>query len=47
MLLILTCSMDLTTDLVMRHLDDVPVFRLNIDLWREYQWTTRIRVIRN
>lgn len=39
MLLILTCSMDLTTDLVMRHLHGVPVFRFNIDLWRDYQWS--------
>lgn len=39
MVLILTCSLDRTTDLVMRHLGSVPVFRFNIDLWRNYRWS--------
>lgn len=38
MVLILTCSMDLTTDVVIRELAGVPVFRFNIDLWRDYRW---------
>ena len=38
MVLILTCTMDLTTDLVIRELADLPVFRFNIDLWRDYHW---------
>jgi len=30
--------MDLTTDLVIKELPEVPVFRFNIDLWRDYGW---------
>lgn len=39
MVLILTCSFDKTTDLVMRELGAVPIFRFNIDLWGDYQWS--------
>lgn len=39
MLLILTCSMDRTTDLVMDQLGSLPIFRFNIDLWRDYRWS--------
>jgi hypothetical protein len=38
MILILTCSFDQTTDLMIRLLQDVPVFRFNIDLWNSYSW---------
>jgi hypothetical protein len=38
MLLVLTCSFDVTTDMVLDRLKDVPVFRFNIDLWNEHKW---------
>ncbi len=38
MLLIFTNSFDTTTDLLIERLPDVPVFRFNIDLWRDYVW---------
>ncbi len=38
MILILTCSFDQTTDLLMPFLERVPVFRFNIDLWKSYSW---------
>lgn len=38
MLLVLSHSEDLTTDLVLDHLPDLDVFRFNIDLWKEYEW---------
>ncbi len=38
MILILTCSFDQTTDLLLPLLGDVPIFRFNIDLWRSYSW---------
>lgn len=41
MLLVLTHSMDTTTDLVLDRLPDLPVFRFNIDLWREHEWDIR------
>lgn len=39
MVLILTCSFDRTTDLVMGELGSLPIFRFNIDLWRDYTWS--------
>lgn len=38
MLLILTNSHDATTSVVCRHLQEIPVFRFNLDLWRDYQF---------
>lgn len=38
MLLILTFSEDVTFDSLILHLRDVPFFRFNIDLWRDYSW---------
>jgi hypothetical protein len=38
MLLIFTNSIDTTTDLLLDRMPDVPVFRFNIDLWRDYTW---------
>lgn len=38
MLLVLTHSEDVTTDVVLDRLEDLDVFRFNIDLWRNYQW---------
>ena len=38
MLLVLTHSEDVTTDLVLDRLKDLEVFRFNIDLWRSYEW---------
>ena len=38
MILILTCSYDTTTDLLLSYFGSVPVFRFNIDLWRDYSW---------
>lgn len=37
--LVLTCSMDTTTDLILDRLGDLPVFRFNIDRWREHAWS--------
>lgn len=39
MVLILTCSYDLTTDMVMRELSNLTLFRFNIDLWCDYCWS--------
>jgi len=39
MILILTHSQDQTTDMVMAHLGSWPVFRFNMDLWRDYRWS--------
>ena len=39
MLLIFTNSIDTTTDLLLDRILDIPVFRFNIDLWREYSWS--------
>lgn len=36
MVLILSHSLDKTTDVIVEELSPVPVFRLNIDLWRDY-----------
>jgi len=38
MLLVLTHSQDFTTDCVLDRLDDIDVFRFNMDLWKDYQW---------
>lgn len=38
MLFIFTSSFDTTTDLLIDRLPDVPVFRFNMDLWRDYAW---------
>lgn len=38
MLLIITCTADSTTDMLMPFLDGVDVFRFNIDKWNEYIW---------
>ena len=38
MLLVLTHSRDFTTDDVLGQLPEIPIFRFNIDLWRDYQW---------
>lgn len=38
MLLIITCTEDVTTDMLMPFLDDISVFRFNIDKWNEYIW---------
>ncbi len=38
MLLVLTHSRDCTTDDVLGHLPDLPIFRFNIDLWRDFEW---------
>jgi len=38
MLLIFTNSIDTTTDLLLDRMPGLPVFRFNIDLWREYAW---------
>jgi hypothetical protein len=38
MLLILTSSFDISTDLILDRLSDIPVFRFNIDLWSDYRW---------
>ncbi len=38
MLLVLTHSEDVTTDVVLDRLTDVEVFRFNIDLWCDYEW---------
>lgn len=39
MILILTCSFDTTTDLLIPYWNGLPVFRFNIDLWRDYSWS--------
>ena len=38
MLLILSHSEDITTDIVLDRLRDLDCFRFNIDLWRDYEW---------
>lgn len=38
MLLVLTHSKDVTTDVVLEKLLDLEVFRFNIDLWKDYDW---------
>jgi hypothetical protein len=38
MLLVLSHSEDITTDIVLNHLKDLDVFRFNIDLWQDYEW---------
>lgn len=38
MILILTNSNDFTTNDVISKLQDIPLFRFNIDLWQHYQW---------
>lgn len=38
MLLVLTQSEDITTDVVLDRLADLEVFRFNIDLWKSYEW---------
>lgn len=38
MLLIPTCSEDITTDMLMPYLGGIDVFRFNIDKWNEYAW---------
>jgi hypothetical protein len=38
MLLILSHSEDITTDIVLDHLQDLDVFRFNMDLWKDYEW---------
>ena len=38
MLLIITCTEDTTTDMLMTFLNGINVFRFNIDKWREYTW---------
>lgn len=38
MILIFSNSLDTTTDLLIDRLVDIPVFRFNIDLWRQYGW---------
>ncbi|MBR5522607.1 MAG: hypothetical protein IKV82_03995 [Akkermansia sp.] len=39
MILILSNSVDVTTDLMLPHLQErADVFRFNMDLWRDYQW---------
>lgn len=43
MLLIWTHSLDGTTDLVIDRLKDIPTFRFNVDLWREYRWSVSPR----
>ncbi len=39
MILILTHSRDVTTDLLLDRFQGVEVFRANIDLWRDYRWS--------
>lgn len=38
MLLIFTNSIDTTTDLMLDQMPDIPAFRFNIDLWKQYSW---------
>ena len=38
MLLIPTCSEDVTVDMLMPYLDGIDVFRFNINKWNEYGW---------
>ena len=38
MLLIITCTEDVTSDMLIPFLDGVNVFRFNIDKWNEYIW---------
>lgn len=38
MLLVLSHSEDVTTDVVLNRLPDLEVFRFNIDLWQDYEW---------
>ncbi len=38
MLLVLSHSEDITTDIVLDRLKDLDVFRFNIDLWQDYEW---------
>jgi len=38
MLLVLSHSEDITTDIVLNRLNDLDVFRFNIDLWQDYEW---------
>lgn len=38
MLLVLSHSEDTTTDVVLDYLDDLEVFRFNLDLWKQYEW---------
>lgn len=39
MLLIPTCSEDVTTDMLMPYLGGIDVFRFNVDAWRDYEWS--------
>ena len=39
MILVLTHSRDVTTDLLLDRFEGVDVFRANIDLWRDYRWS--------
>ena len=38
MLLIITCTEDVTCDMLIPFLDGMNVFRFNIDKWNEYIW---------
>ena len=38
MLLIITCTEDVTTEMLVPFLDGIEVFRFNIDKWNEYAW---------
>lgn len=38
MIFICTCSQDTTTDLLIPHLKDSPIFRFNIDKPEDYTW---------
>ena len=38
MLLVITCTEDVTTNMLMPFLDGVNVFRFNINKWNEYIW---------
>ena len=38
MLLIITCSQDATTDMLLPFLDGIDVFRFDINKWNEYAW---------
>ena len=38
MIFIYTCSQDTSTDLLLRHFADTPIFRFNIDQRKDYSW---------
>ena len=38
MLVLFTCSQDVTADWLMPFLKDIEVFRFDIDKWRQYDW---------